>query len=154
MRIISAVVYIDAARPSMGPTATNSPRWTRCANSCRTCSVREILGRLQQELYFRRAQNHRQFPLVPRQRDAIDTDGTVQGVGVKKSESANGLYIRRKGDTFLFDQVQLIFADLLRAEQFGRFAKVFGKLGDVANVGGYSGGCIVANLEIFQHSHS
>jgi hypothetical protein len=28
---------------------------------------------------------------------------------------------------------------------------VLGKLGDAADVGGDSGGCVVANLEIFQH---
>src|SRR5258708_28346022 len=59
-------------------------------------AVREILGRLQQELYLRRTQNHREFSLVPGQRDAIDADGKVKGVGVEKSESANGLYVGRK----------------------------------------------------------
>jgi hypothetical protein len=47
--------------------------------------------------------------------------------------------------------VQLIFSDLLRAEEFRRLVKVLGELGRIANIGGDGGGCVVANLEILQH---
>src|SRR5260370_7842511 len=76
-------------------------------------AVREILGRLQQELYLRRTQNHREFSLVPGQRDAIDADGKMKGVGVEKSESANGLYVGRKRHALLFDQEHFICSHLL-----------------------------------------
>jgi hypothetical protein len=64
----------------------------------------------------------------------------MEGVGVEKSESANGLNVGRKRHALHFDQVQLIFSDLLGAEQLRRFAKVFGKLGNAADVGGDGGG--------------
>ena len=116
--------------------------------------VTKVLGCLQQELDFRGAQNHREFLFVARQRDAVDADGKMQRVGVEKPESANRLNIGRQRDLFLLDQVQLIFPDLFRSEQIGRFAEVFGELSDAANVSGDGSGGVVANLEVLQHSFS
>jgi hypothetical protein len=44
-----------------------------------------------------------------------------------------------------------IFPNVLRAKLVWRPAKMFGESGDTADVCGYCGRCIVADLEIFQH---
>jgi hypothetical protein len=95
----------------------------------------EILRRLQHQFDLFPAQNDWKLLLIPGQWDAFDGDLAMQRVGVKKSETANGLDIGRKRHSLLFDQVQLILPDLLGAEQFRRLAKVLGKLGDAADIG-------------------
>jgi hypothetical protein len=101
--------------------------------------------------YVTRDQDQREFLLIPGQGDTCNVDLKMQRVGVEEPEPADGLYVARKRHSLLFDQVELIFSDLLRAEEFGRLVKVLGELGHPANISGDGGGCVVANLEILQH---
>src|SRR5438270_43492 len=111
----------------------------------------KIFGRIQKKLDFGGAQNHGELLFVPRQRNAIEGNGNMQCVGVKKAECADGQNIGRKRNLLLLDQVELIFSDLFCAQQVRRFAEVFGELSDVANVGSNGAWGVVANLEILQH---
>jgi len=51
----------------------------------------------------------------------------------------------------LFDQEQLIAANVLATELIGWFAEVAGKLGDDVQVNPGGGGRVVTDLEILQH---
>jgi hypothetical protein len=92
--------------------------------------VTEILRRHQHEPDLFRAQDDREFLLIPGQGDAFDTDLKMHCVGVEKTEAADGLYVGGKRHSLLFDQVQLILSDLLWPSAFAKhFANVARKGG-------------------------
>src|ERR1022692_4564676 len=73
------------------------------------------------------------------------------GTGTEKAETAYGLNVRRDLDFLFVQQEQLPRADLFGAQIFGRLVKVFGELGDRADVAFHGRRRVVADLEVFQH---
>src|SRR6266576_6533162 len=100
----------------------------------------EIPGRFQQGFHFIAAENQRQLSFTPGKRNTIDGDCPVQRVGIKKAERADHLDVGRQRYFFLFDEEQLIPANVLSAELIGWFAEVSGKLGYRAQINTDRGG--------------
>jgi hypothetical protein len=72
-------------------------------------------------------------------------------VGVEKPERADGLDVGGLRHSFLFDQEQLIAANMLGIELIGWFGEVPSELGDDMQVNTDGGGRVMTNLEILQH---
>ena len=75
----------------------------------------------------------------------------LERLGIEKPECAHRLDAGGQRYLLLFDQEQLIAANVLATELIGWFAEVTGKLGDDMQVNPGGGGRVVTDLEILQH---
>src|SRR5258708_614922 len=72
-------------------------------------------------------------------------------MGIEEAQCTDHLDEGRPRYFLLFDQEQLVLADVLGTEPVGRLAEMLGKLGDGMQVNPDRGGRVVTDLEIFQH---
>ena len=79
--------------------------------------------RFQQRFHFFLTQNHRQFSFASRKRNALDSDFPAERVGIEKTQCADDLDVGGQRHLFLFDEEQLVLANVLGTELIGRFAK-------------------------------
>jgi hypothetical protein len=81
-------------------------------------------------------------------------DFSIERVGVEEAERANYLRAGGPGDLLLFDEEQLILADVLGVQAIGRRVEVLRERGDRVQVKPDGGGGILADLKILQHALS
>src|ERR1700686_1403907 len=67
--------------------------------------VAEVLRIYEQRFDLFLAQNDGQLLLIPRQRNPLDIDLAVQGIAIEKTETADGLNVRRELDSFFVKQI-------------------------------------------------
>jgi len=94
----------------------------------------EVWCALEECCHFGRAQDHRQFLLVPGVRNVFNHPVSVQHVVVEKTQRAYGLVEQRPRELFPPDQEQTGILDMFRSELIWRGFKVFGKVGHAPHV--------------------
>jgi hypothetical protein len=114
-------------------------------------ALTKIARRFQQLLHFFAAQNQWQLSFPPGKRNAIDADFPAECVGIEKPQCTDSLDVSGLLHSFLFDEEQLVAANVVSIELIGWFGEVPSELGDDMQVNPDSSGRVMTNLEIFQH---
>ena len=94
----------------------------------------DIQDRLQEAGNLLEAQDNRQLLRLPRVGNVFDHPPFAQGDPIQKAQGANRQVQHGPRSVLLINEVHLIPADLLWAEQLRRLAVVFGELGDLLDV--------------------
>jgi hypothetical protein len=110
-----------------------------------------IARRFQQRFHFLAAQNQWQLSFPPGKRNAIDADFPAECVGIEKPQCADSLDISGLRHSFLFDEEQLVAANVLSTKLIRWFTEMPSELGDDMQVNADGGGRVMTNLEILQH---
>ena len=101
---------------------------------CQHGALTKIAWCFQQRFHFRAAQDQRQLSFSSRKRDALDRDFSAKSVGIEKPERTDDLDVSGLRHSFLFEEEQLIAANVLGFELIGWFGEVPSELGDDTQV--------------------
>ena len=113
-------------------------------------SILDILDGRQKLSSLLAAQNYWELLLLAWERNVGDRPVTTEGFAIQEAQGTDGLVVSAPRALLFFDEVELILANVLGPELFGRALEISSEMGDTLDIGLKRPLGVVAQTEVFE----